>query len=50
MSSPPSSTLPLVGLCKPAIALNSVVFPAPFGPIKPVMDPCSIVNETPSTA
>ena len=34
----------------PVMALNSVVLPAPFDPIKPVTAPASISNETPSTA
>jgi hypothetical protein len=32
-------TLPEVGGRTPAITLKSVVFPAPFGPISPVMEP-----------
>jgi hypothetical protein len=30
--------------------LNSVVLPAPFGPIRPVIDPSSILIEASSTA
>ena len=32
---------PSSGSYNPAIVLNNVVFPAPFGPIKPVMEPIS---------
>ena len=34
------------GLICPAIILNKVVFPAPFGPINPVMDPFFISIDT----
>src|SRR6056297_2236328 len=34
----------------PATMLNSVVLPAPLGPISPVIEPFSIDSETPSTA
>ena len=34
----------------PAIKLNKVVFPDPFGPIIPVMDPFLIVKEHLETA
>ena len=30
--------------------LNIVVFPAPFGPTRPVIEPLSICKSTPSTA
>ena len=30
--------------------LNKVVFPAPFGPIRPVIDPSSTFREQPATA
>src|SRR5437588_12524804 len=39
-------TLPPVGSCRPVMTLNSVVFPAPLGPIRPVIDPCSAVRVT----
>src|SRR5258708_26915893 len=32
------------------MTLTSVVFPAPFGPIRPWIDPCSTSSDTPSTA
>ena len=41
---------PPVGLRLPARRLNSVVLPAPFGPISPTMSPRSTDSETPSTA
>jgi hypothetical protein len=42
--------VPEVGESTPAITLNKVVFPAPLGPIKPVIDPSSISKVEPSTA
>ena len=50
MSSPSITTRPEVGGSRPAMTLNSVDFPAPFGPISPVMDPVSIRSDAPSTA
>ena len=50
MSSSPIVTVPEVGGSTPAITLNKVVFPAPLGPITPVIDPSSISIEDPSTA
>ena len=35
---------------RPVINLNSVLLPAPLGPIKPVARPASIRSSTPSTA
>ena len=32
------------------MTLNSVVLPAPFGPIKPVIEPVAMDNDAPSTA
>src|SRR5580704_10203087 len=43
-------TSPALGLWKPERTLTSVVFPAPFGPIRPTIAPGSSVNETPSIA
>ena len=37
MFSPPKKTLPAVGVLKPEMILNSVVLPAPFGPMIAVM-------------
>src|SRR6266571_7765185 len=34
----------------PVITLTSVVLPAPLGPIRPWIDPCSTSSDTPSTA
>src|SRR3984893_11391553 len=41
---------PAVGRWKPVMIENSVVLPAPFGPISAVMRPVSAVNETWSSA
>src|SRR5215510_4512187 len=41
---------PAVGRRKPVTMANSVVLPAPFGPISAVMRPASAVNDAPSTA
>jgi hypothetical protein len=41
MSFPLRNTRPAVGFCKPVMTLNSVVFPAPFGPISAVTCPPS---------
>ena len=41
---------PASGASAPAIKLKRVVFPAPFGPMSPVMVPGSIVRSTLSTA
>src|SRR6266851_3910706 len=47
---PSSSTRPEVGGMEPAIMLNKVVFPAPFGPITPRISPSSNWRSTASTA
>src|SRR5262245_52696939 len=39
MSSPSSTTLPCTMFCRPHMALNNVVLPAPFGPMSPVTQP-----------
>jgi len=49
MSSPANRTRPVHGL-KPAIASNSVVLPAPLGPMSPTTSPSSTANDTDSTA
>src|SRR5262249_51164913 len=41
---------PWSGARNPLIRANSVVLPAPFGPITAVMRPASAASETPSTA
>jgi hypothetical protein len=46
ISSPSMMTVPEVGGRTPAITLKSVVFPAPLGPISPVMEPVSISSGT----
>ena len=40
-SVPANVTRPASAACAPVTALNSVVLPAPFGPISPVIRPCS---------
>ena len=42
--------VPEVGATNPEIELNRVVFPAPFGPIKPTIEFGSIVRKTSSRA
>src|SRR5436305_4471706 len=41
---PLNRTRPAVGGCRPEITLNSVVLPAPLGPIKPVIEPGSALR------
>src|ERR1700710_3108011 len=50
MSSPSSKTLPDVDNRSPVRQLNSVDLPAPLGPIRPRISPCSSVTEALSTA
>src|SRR5258708_25670484 len=50
MSRPSNRTLPEVDDKSPVRQLNSVDLPAPFGPIKPKMSPCSSVTDAASTA
>ena len=50
MRTPSSSTLPDEAGMKPVRQLNSVVLPAPLGPIKPPMTPAFKANETWLTA
>ena len=47
---PSNRMAPASGRCRPLIRLNTVVLPAPFGPISAVMLPCATANEQPSTA
>jgi hypothetical protein len=49
-SQPWISTFPPLGRIAPLMALNSVVFPAPFGPITARRSPSPSASETPSTA
>ena len=42
--------LPASGAWKPAMAANSVVLPAPLGPIRPTISPCRTSSEAWSTA
>src|SRR5437867_2122542 len=50
MSSPSKRTWPLVGLYTPVSMLKNVVLPAPFGPIKLIVEARGIVKSTSSTA
>src|SRR3954447_11523238 len=50
MSWPSNKTVPEVESRSPVRQLNSVDLPAPFGPIRPRMSPCSSVTEALSTA
>src|SRR6266508_4722418 len=47
---PSKRTRPAVGSYTPVIALNTVVLPAPFGPINPKISPGWIAIDTSSTA
>src|SRR3954470_19124585 len=50
MSRPAKVMRPDSGLWKPAIAANSVVLPAPLGPISPTISPAPTSSEACSTA
>src|SRR2546428_3977878 len=50
IGSPCKRMLPWSGANSPAIRLNRVVFPAPFGPMSPVIWPCSMLQCTPCSA
>src|SRR3954468_7305352 len=50
MSWPPNSTFPEVDTRSPVRQLKKVDLPAPFGPIRPRMSPCSSVTDAESTA
>jgi hypothetical protein len=43
-------TVPFEAFRFPAIKLNKVVLPEPFGPMMPVMEPFLIFNEQSNTA
>src|SRR6266496_417976 len=47
---PSNSSVPLVGGYRPVIILKNVVLPAPFGPIRPLIEPRSITKSTLLTA
>ena len=49
-SSAPRKMRPESGASTPAIRLKSVVLPAPFGPISPVIEPRAVSRLAPSTA
>src|SRR5580704_12169968 len=50
MSLPSKATRPASGAWKPAMAANSVVLPAPLGPIRPTISPWRTSSEAWSTA
>ena len=50
VSVPANVTRPPVGRYMPVTQLNSVVLPAPFGPMTAVTEPGAIVNDTSSSA
>src|SRR4051812_8537258 len=50
MSRPPTVTLPLVAVTIPQTMLIRVVLPAPFGPSRAKISPCSISRSTPFSA
>src|SRR5690606_26022429 len=50
MSRPSNMTRPAVGRCRPETRLNSVVLPAPLGPISPTISPCCTSALTSETA
>src|SRR6185312_8467689 len=50
MSRPSSTMRPASGLWKPAMAANSVVLPAPLGPIRPTISPMRTSSDALSTA
>src|SRR6266851_7863834 len=50
MSLPSKATRPASGVWKPAMAANSVVLPAPLGPIRPTISPWCTSSEAWSTA
>src|SRR5881396_1857882 len=50
MSRSPSQIPPACGFRNPLTTLNSVVFPAPFGPSTPTISPGFTARSTPSSA
>src|SRR5437763_8535420 len=50
MSRPSNFTRPAVGACKPVMTLNSVVLPAPLGPMRPVTRPAAASRSIPARA
>jgi len=50
MSRPSNVTRPALGVSKPVMQSNVTVLPEPFGPMRPVIEPCATAKETPSTA
>src|SRR5256885_15538096 len=50
MSTPSTTTAPLVGVTKPQATRATVVLPAPFDPTNATASPGSTLNETPNSA
>src|SRR5438552_6955580 len=50
MSRSSRKTRPAVGVCRPVMTLNSVVLPAPFGPMRPVTRLAAASTSTPASA
>src|SRR6185369_7077800 len=50
MSRPAKRTVPRSGRMNPDTRLNTVVLPAPFGPMSAVIEPSVTPNDAPSTA
>src|ERR1700722_8428633 len=50
MSLPSKTMRPVVGWVSPARQLKKVDLPAPFGPISPMISPCSTARSAPATA
>src|SRR5947208_4372995 len=50
MSRSSRKTRPAVGVCRPVMTLNSVVLPAPFGPMSPVTRLAAASTSTPASA
>ena len=50
MSRPPNVTVPLSGLSRPVTRLNSVVLPAPFGPMTLTSSPSFTDSDSALTA
>ena len=50
MVRPSNVTLPWVGMYTPVMTLNTVVLPAPLGPISPISSPSAMVRSRSHTA
>src|ERR1700676_3621021 len=49
-SAPANRMVPVVGMVSPARQLKKVDFPAPFGPMRPMMSPSLTARSAPATA